>query len=66
MNRKNRFSLIETIDFKSIINKVTKNEIEIENLKSEIEGIINSASFKIGRAITFIPRKIRDMFRKKK
>lgn len=63
---KNRFSLIETIDFKSIINKVTKNEIEIENLKSEIEGIINSASFKIGRAITFIPRKIRDMFRKKK
>lgn len=40
-----------------------ENEILTErniNLSNEIESLKNSASFRIGRKVTLIPRKIRD------
>ncbi len=43
------------------------NELEaIRNKENDILNIKNSLSFRIGRIVTFIPRKIRDLFKKKK
>ncbi len=36
----------------------------IDCLKSELNSLQNSISFKLGRKLTFIPRKIRDILRK--
>ena len=39
---------------------VDKLKMEIKNLEEKYNHIENSASFKIGRALTSVPRKIRD------
>ena len=39
---------------------------ERDSCMGELESVRNSLSFKLGRFITFIPRKIRDVFKKKK
>ncbi len=39
---------------------------KLYNCSNELNDIRNSVSFKVGRIITFIPRKIRDLLRKKK
>lgn len=52
---------INIIDFnENIENKIN----EIYNLKNELFCINKSISFRIGRAITYLPRKIRDFVRK--
>ena len=39
------------------------HKAEIAALKEELNDLHNSASFRVGRALTFIPRKIRDTVR---
>lgn len=38
---------------------------QLSALQAVVDSIVNSKSFKIGRFITFIPRKLRDVFKKK-
>lgn len=38
---------------------------ELHRAKTDLEYMRNSVSFRVGRIITFIPRKVRDLFRKK-
>ena len=54
-------------------NKVDELSSEKDRLKNErnaadaeLRSVQNSFSFKFGRAVTFIPRKIRDSFKNKK
>lgn len=42
----------------------TKQIKEKENIQNQLDCMKNSVSFKIGRMITFMPRKIRDCFKK--
>lgn len=39
---------------------------QLSAFKLELEDLRNSKSYKLGRFLTFIPRKVRDMFKKKK
>lgn len=67
----------ETVNNTEIIDSLTKEEAKLkkqnEQLKKqlndsnhELNSIRNSLSFKLGRLITWLPRKIRDLFRKNK
>lgn len=53
----------ENIDVVSERNRLINERNEIY---SELESIKNSLSFKLGRTVTFVPRKIRDIFKRKK
>ncbi len=39
---------------------------QIKSLRNDLESLKSSKSYKLGRALTYIPRKIRDAFRRKK
>ena len=41
------------------VNEVQKLRKENERLRRDLNSVLNSASFKVGRAITFVPRKMR-------
>lgn len=41
-------------------NTITKQQLENQELKEQIDKLINSVSFKMGRLLTFVPRKLRD------
>lgn len=44
-------------------NKTKENSSELNRVKTDLNNVYNSYSFKIGRALTYVPRKIRNFFR---
>lgn len=50
--------------FNEMRNELNKKSEELKRKNREIRNIKNSLSFKLGRFITFIPRKIRDLLKK--
>ena len=57
---------LEPVCFNDELDKIKKRIEQIELLNRDYRNLRNSFSFKLGRAITFIPRKIRDIFRNRK
>ena len=53
-------------ELEKLNNALLVQKEDIECLKKEYIAVFNSASYKIGRVVTFIPRKIIGLFKKKK
>ena len=53
----NKKKIIEKL--KKDVNKEEKLKIENKKLKKDLEAIRNSLSFRLGRQITYLPRKLR-------
>ena len=54
-------TLIKTEEFSSFVSKKQINNNE-ENYEDLYKNVVNSKTFKIGNAILFIPRKIKNIF----
>ena len=56
----------ELIETKKLLEKEKSRNGKLVRFEKEVGAIRASMSYKIGRFFTFIPRKIRGLFRKKK